>query len=1445
MKKTIYLFSFFVLVTLGMIPQLNAQTLKHSYTFEEGTYDVSKKIIYDQVGTANGTILGNGITFKNGSVANTNYQKEYDSHISFDGTALALNKYSAITMEYYITTSSYATNYWTMFAYFGADGGGNSFYSTLLGNTGQSRASLNNTYYATNAAKLAVRTSHHCVAVLKPTVATPTDTTLGSLAWYIDGILIQSTPLTKADTAAVKNISTKNNWIFKGPWSDNRWLGTLHEFNLYDGAMDAATVAAQYGKFNSQLATLTVTAGTLKPAFAAGIFDYALHLTSATTTLDIAATASQVGAVIKGTGTYDVSGNQGVIKVYVDTAKTVPYFIHWEKPITAELKHAYTFADNTANDAVGSANGTLVGTNYKVANGAYITTAGGALTTAGASSHITLPVNKIALNKYPSFSMEAYILGTTTGNPNTFISYFGGQAFWGVNHYYLNATGSTMSGNILYNPWSGSTGAGFGTTLNGVGHHIVTVVVSDTMYSYTDGVLSNKIVLGGENQIFNIANDTAYIARGGYRGDKNFIGTISEFNIYKGALDAATISSRSTTFHNADALLNSMTISAGNLKPAFNTVDTLFDAVLPVGTTSVKLAAVPSNALSTIADTGTIDISGGAVTRKVIVTAPDGVSKTYRNVIVRTISKDSTLTNLTVNGVTITGFAPDTYTYEVKLPTNSTIPTVAVTTAFKYATAVVTPATILPGTTKIVVTAENGTSKTTYNVNFTFTDPTLAVLPAGLKIEDLSPKDSITVSAANLTSDITITAPTGITVNPSTIAKASIVAAKVYVNYDGITSVNDSIVFTSGTLVKKVGIKTVSNAACFKPLYATGNIISNPYFNNLTGYAGWGSRAITNDAAEVYCGSGSYKTSGACGGSLDYSLTSKVQANTVYRLRAMVKTTGKYKFIINGCNVGGSANYYLDVNTSDAWQSVVFTFTTGATMDANQNLFFNSCEGYNGTLAFVDNLELYKLPLYVTPATVDFIGTSTKDVTVKAQVLADSITVTAPAGFSVPKAKLAPDKTSTLSITFDGVAAASGYVYLTSGTNKDSVLVSGTVEPTIAINSSYLGFDELNPKDSIVVDGGNLTSDITITAPAGITVNPSTILKSNATNVKVMVTYDGTSSVNDNISITSGLLSKTVAVKAAPNTSCFTKLYVNGTNLVADPYLNNLSTFFGWGAKTTNTDPAFVYFGTRSGKVSGGSIDVHLTGGMQINTTYRVKAKVWKVSGTIQVGVFGWNGAAADINHEITVVDSWQDVDFTFTTGATLGGGQGVFFNNGVGYIDNWEIYALSNDATLSDLKVNAGSVAGFTPGTNTYSVVLPYGTTVVPTVSATVNEPNATTVITQAASVSGSATVVVTAMDGTTKLTYTINFSVNPVSVASVKNDAVTVRPTISSENFSVEFAGKTGTITVYDMKGKVVTIKKANKSNEIITVPAAGIYLMKINVGGVVKTVKIVKTN
>lgn len=81
---------------------------------------------------------------------------------------------------------------------------------------------------------------------------------------------------------------------------------------------------------------------------------------------------------------------------------------------------------------------------------------------------------------------------------------------------------------------------------------------------------------------------------------------------------------------------------------------------------------------------------------------------------------NAALKSITVDGEALEGFDPATETYNVELPFGTTtVPTVAAVAASKKATAVVTPATAIPGATTILVTAEDATTTKTYTINFT------------------------------------------------------------------------------------------------------------------------------------------------------------------------------------------------------------------------------------------------------------------------------------------------------------------------------------------------------------------------------------------------------------------------------------------------------------------------------------------------------------------------------------------------------------------------------------------------------------------------------------------------------------------------------------------------------------------------------------------------------
>ena len=243
-------------------------------------------------------------------------------------------------------------------------------------------------------------------------------------------------------------------------------------------------------------------------------------------------------------------------------------------------------------------------------------------------------------------------------------------------------------------------------------------------------------------------------------------------------------------------------------------------------------------------------------------------------------------------------------------------------------------------------------------------------------------------------------------------------------------------------------------------------------------------------------------------------------------------------------------------------------------------------------------------------------------------------------------------------------------------------------EEVLTATVSSVALDTNYPAEMFNVSGVNLGNDITITAPAGISVFPASLSRT-AKDEEVYVVWDGAQVIDGDIVLTSGANEVKIKVKTADDTECYVPLYDDVVNIVTDPGLNSLAHFGGWGTRdvsTIVTDPDNVYCGASSVSVGdgigagSGSLDVVLTGNLMPNTFYRVKAMVKTVDGTFQLGVWGWSAGQGDINNVIDTQGEWMPIDFTFTTGTDLGATQGMFWNNWActgtkGYIDNWEMY--------------------------------------------------------------------------------------------------------------------------------------------------------------------------
>ena len=209
-------------------------------------------------------------------------------------------------------------------------------------------------------------------------------------------------------------------------------------------------------------------------------------------------------------------------------------------PGTANLTHSYTFENGTANDSVGQAHGRLVG-GVAIVNGALVITA--------QDQWMEMPGNIIAMNTYDEVTIEAWYTPTAGANTSwSMLAYFGDSVGGnGVNGYFItSARGDNVSraaisiGNTT-NPWATESGANGPEYDDGILHHMVSTINATDITLYIDGELIAGTPLSAQNHISGISQNLAYLAKGGYTGDPEWIGAIHEFNIYNRALTAAEV----------------------------------------------------------------------------------------------------------------------------------------------------------------------------------------------------------------------------------------------------------------------------------------------------------------------------------------------------------------------------------------------------------------------------------------------------------------------------------------------------------------------------------------------------------------------------------------------------------------------------------------------------------------------------------------------------------------------------------------------------------------------------------------------------------------------------------------------------------------------------------------------------------------------------------------
>jgi len=532
------------------------------------------------------------------------------------------------------------------------------------------------------------------------------------------------------------------------------------------------------------------------------------------------------------------------------------------------------------------------------------------------------------------------------------------------------------------------------------------------------------------------------------------------------------------------------------------------------------------------------------------------------------------------------------------------------------------------------------------------TQKTISVGAPYLLLDSQNADITTTVTGENLSSNspILMTLPAGITAQYNNKFVTSLPYNSFNENvtfiYDGKTTVSGNIVFTSGTTTNILPVKAIASSTCFVPLYSSDqitNIVPDPGMN------AW----IPGTDPKLPI--------------------TKAGWGVVKFANLFTDPTHIY------C---GASTLQLGDSTTAGGS---FEFHPGVQGDINNGVLAPS---YTYRVKFMAKTTNGPFQLNIVGADLDNPANNSIHKTFDTGGEWKEVNF-----YFITGARLDPNPV--IFLNDDGLTGKLAYF--------DNLEIYPTTDPFIIPTVSSVAFDPDYKSSSMSVSSVNLLNDITVTVPAGITVDQPVMYANLASDV-LNVTWDGTTAVSGNITLTSGATTVAIPVKttSSTNASCFTPLYSDRPNLIPDPFLNDKSKFNGWvhnaigswGMIDIATNPDSVYCGSHSVKLySSADIELPLGGMLTESSGYVARVMVRTIGGFFHMGINRIDTSIPeDIVDSIDTEGAWKQMTFKFNTGATMGDPV-IFFNNyknngRVAYLDNWELYQLDElNAAVAPVK--------------------------------------------------------------------------------------------------------------------------------------------------------------
>ncbi|WP_206110592.1 cadherin-like beta sandwich domain-containing protein [Pannonibacter phragmitetus] len=885
-------------------------------------------------------------------------------------------------------------------------------------------------------------------------------------------------------------------------------------------------------------------------------------------------------------------------------------------------------------------------------------------------------------------------------------------------------------------------------------------------YAVTGGSLPAGVNLNASNGELTGTPTTA--------GTANFTITATDTD---GAFGSAAYSLQINAPASTVATLSNLVLSQGTLTPGFASGTTSYTASVGNAVTSLTVTPTVTDANATVTvntvpvtsgnASGAINLNVGSNIITVVVTAEDGTTtETYTVDVTRAAATVATLSGLVLSQGTLDPvFASGTTSYTASVGNAVTSLTVTPTVTDANATVTVNTVPVLSGNASgainltvgsniitVVVTAEDGTTTETYTVDVTraaATDATLSNLVLSQGTLDpvfASGTTSYTASVGNAVTSLTVT---------PTVTDAN---ATVTVNTVPVTSGN-----ASGAISLTVGSNIITVVVT-----AEDGTTTETYTVDVTRAAATDATlsglVLSQGTLDPVFASGTTSYTASVGNAVT-SLTvtpTVTDANATVTVNTVPVTSGNASGAIN-LNVGSNVITVV-VTAEDGTTTETYTVdvtraapaSTDATL-ANLVLSQGTLDPVfaSGTTSYTASVGNAVTSLTVTPTVTDANATITVNtVPVTSGNASGAINLTVGSNV-ITVVVTAEDGTTTETYTVDVTRAAA-----TDATLSNLVLSQGTLDPVFASGTT-----------SYTASVGNAVTSLTVTP---------TVTEANAT-----VTVNGTSVTSGNasgaINLTVGDNTLTIIVTAQNGTT--TETYTVTVNRAApaatDASLANLVLSQG------TLDPVFAS-GTTSYTASVGNAVTSLT----------VTPTVTDANATVTVNTVPVTSGNASGAINLTVGSNIITVVVTAEDGTTTE----------TYTVDVTRAAPASTDATLSNLVLSQGTLTpGFASGTTSYTASVGNAVTSL-TVTPTVTDANATITVNGTSVTSGSAsgainlnvgsniiTVVVTAEDGTTTETYTVDVT----RAAPASADATLSNLVLSQGTLTPGFASGTTSYT------------------------------------------------